>query len=109
MSRLTYLIWALVLGPINLAAIGFIVAYANGGQDNFAWLMYTAIFWIPVLLFTVVLNFLLLLCFLFPAANFSRSDPENWVKGKKKSYKRKSKRRNPVLHFLYDVFDEVFD
>ena len=108
MSRLTYLIWALVLGVINLAAIGFLIVYSNGGEDNVAWLLLTGILWIPILFATIIINFGFLLCFLFPAADFSRFDPEKWMKGKKKSFKR-SRRRNPVLHFLYEVWDEVFD
>ena len=108
MSRLTYLILALVLGAINLAAIGFLIVYSNGGQDNSEVLILTGILWIPILLVTILINFVFFLCFLFPAANVSRFDPEDWVKGKKKSSKR-SRRRNPVLHFLYEVLDEVFD
>ena len=108
MSRLTYLILALVLGVINLAAIGFIIVYANRGAEQFGVLLYSAIFWIPILLASIVFNLAFLLCFLFPAADFSRIDPEKWMKGKKKSFKR-SRRRNPILHFLYEVLDEVFD
>ena len=108
MSRLTYLIWALVLGVINLAAIGFIIVYANRGTEHLGVLLYSAIVWIPILLASIVFNFAFLFCFLFPAANFSRFDPEKWMKGKKKSFKR-SRRRNPVVHFLYEVWDEVFD
>ena len=108
MSRLAYLIWALVLGVINLAAIGFIIVYANRGTEQLGVLLYSAIFWIPILLASIVFNLAFLLCFLFPAADFSRIDPEKWMKGKKKSFKR-SRRRNPILHFLYEVLDEVFD
>jgi len=108
-TRLTYLIWTLLLGVFNLAAIGFIIVYANGGAENFALLMYSAIIWIPVLIASIGINFAFCLGFLFPAADLSRIDPEDWIKGKKKSHKRKSRRRNPVLHLLYEVVDEVFD
>ena len=103
MARLSYLLITLALGAFNLWAFAKIFEVYGRGHDGMLTVMYSGLFWGPVLLCTVVMNVVMFFCILLPHAEMDAEEADDWVKGQKRKLKRF--RYGKVI---WKILDEIF-